>query len=263
MAHDEYKEMIAAHALSALDDNEARALNVHLETCAECRAELDDWLETASWLALDAKPQQPSPSVRSEILLKIRSDKPVSKPADTKVVAMPKRATTAWSSSQRWGAIAAAITITGLLVSLFVLWRENVQTKNQLAQISKQVEETRRELERERAISEILSSPGARLTELKGTPTAPAARAMVASEQTGRAMLLAKNLPPPPPGKAYQLWFIAGGPPIPGRVFKTDRTGEGTLTDHIPSQASVFAVTLEPETGVDKPTGDIVLKAGS
>ena len=85
---------------------------------------------------------------------------------------------------------------------------------------------------------------------------------MLAYDKNGRAILMAKGLPPPPAGKAYQLWFIAGGKPMPGKVFTTDASGAGTLKDQIPPQArnaAVFAITLEPEDGVQSPTGQIYL----
>jgi anti-sigma-K factor RskA len=45
-------------------------------------------------------------------------------------------------------------------------------------------------------------------------------------------------------------------------VFVTDRRGRGELADRIPTEARrspVFAVSLEPASGVSKPTGPIVL----
>ena len=89
---------------------------------------------------------------------------------------------------------------------------------------------------------------------------------MVAYDKNGRAILMAKNLPAPPAGKAYQLWFIAGGKPMPGKVFTTDASGAGTLTDSMPSAAMnspIFAITLEPENGVQAPTGAIYLSSKS
>ena len=61
MVHEDYKEMIPARALSALDAAEARALNEHLENCAECRKELEEWEATAAALAFAADPVEPSP----------------------------------------------------------------------------------------------------------------------------------------------------------------------------------------------------------
>ena len=85
-------------------------------------------------------------------------------------------------------------------------------------------------------------------------------------DTSGRAILMAKGLPAPPAGKAYQLWFIAGGKPLPGKVFTTDASGAGTLTDNVPSAAMnspIFAITLEPAGGVPAPTGAIYLSSGA
>ena len=68
MVHNDYKEMIPAHALSTLDAADERALNQHLAECDECRRELADWEATAASLALGAKPMEPSPQVRDKLL---------------------------------------------------------------------------------------------------------------------------------------------------------------------------------------------------
>lgn len=100
------------------------------------------------------------------------------------------------------------------------------------------------------------------MMELAGTNLMPQAHAMLAFDKNGRAILMAKGLPPAPAGKAYQLWFIAGGQPMPGRVFTTDASGSGSLKDQIPPEArnsAVFAITVEPESGVKSPTGEMYL----
>ena len=61
-SHEEYKEMLAAHALSALEQAEARLLEEHLATCAECQAELEEWRGTATALAHSADRVAPSPA---------------------------------------------------------------------------------------------------------------------------------------------------------------------------------------------------------
>jgi anti-sigma factor RsiW len=74
MVHDDYKELIPAHALSALDAADERALNEHLAECAECRRDLAEWEATAASLALSAKPMEPSPQVREKLLTQIRAE---------------------------------------------------------------------------------------------------------------------------------------------------------------------------------------------
>jgi anti-sigma-K factor RskA len=103
------------------------------------------------------------------------------------------------------------------------------------------------------------------MASLAGTPEAPGALARLAYDRaTGRAILFASGLPAAPEGKAYQVWYIAAGrPPMPGRVFKTDARGRGSLRDQMPEEgraaANTFAVTLEPEGGVSAPTGKMYL----
>jgi anti-sigma-K factor RskA len=241
MAHADYKEMLPAYALSALDASEAQALNEHLAECAECRQELATWEKTAAALALDAAPMEPSPAVRQRIMSAVREEK------DSRVVPFPARRNV-WMSFGSLGAIAAVILFVALIVGLFVLWQQN------------------RRLTLENEIVKLLTEPGSRLTELKGTAQAAGANAKLAYDRNGRAVLLANGLPPAPSGKEYQLWYIVGSnPPMPGKTFAPDNAGNGTLRDQLPQQArdsAVFAVTLEPAGGSNAPTSPIYLSSG-
>jgi anti-sigma-K factor RskA len=233
MAHDDYKELIPIHALSALDAADERALNEHLAECADCRRDLAEWEATAASLALSAKPMEPSPQVREKILTKIHSEKSSSK---VRPFPSPRR--------KVWVAIAAALFL-ALLVSVFVLWQQN------------------RELRRQNQVAQVLSAPGSKVIELSGTPEASRASAKIAYDPTGRAILIASGLPRAPQGKEYQLWYIVDNKPLPGKTFAPDPSGNGTLEDHVPQAArssAIFAITLEPAGGVRAPTGAIYLR---
>ncbi len=113
MAHEDYKEMLAAQALNALEATEVRELEAHLQGCAECRSQLTEWEDTAATLAfasLEARLLKPSPELRGRILEAVRADATASgttKPAEdghrrqlSNVVPLkPPR----WSSAQTWG----------------------------------------------------------------------------------------------------------------------------------------------------------------
>ncbi|HEX7774700.1 MAG TPA: anti-sigma factor [Pyrinomonadaceae bacterium] len=246
MVHKEYKEMIPARALSALDAAEAHALNEHLENCAECRKELEEWQATAATLALTADPLEPSPAVRERILSEVRKDLEPPK-------ILPFRATprNIWSSFGSLGAMATVVLLTALIVGLIVLWQQNRLMKNELAQSKEFIE--------------LVTTPGARMSELKGIDLGAGATASLAYDQNGHAMLMANKLPQPPRGKAYQLWFIVGtNPPMPGKTFSPDNTGTGTLKDQMPREAmdsAIFAITMEPEGGSSAPTSPIYLRS--
>lgn len=272
IVHEDYHEMIPAHALSALDAADEDALGEHLSECAECRIELDEWESTAASLAVVAEPVEPSPLVRERILSAVRQSVPLSQ-ADSKsersessVIPFTSPSRNIWSSFGSVGAIAAVVLFAVLIVSVVILWRENRAAQSNLASISNQLKAEQEELQRSTEFVQLLTTPGARMTELAGTNQAAGATAKLAYDKTGHAMLVANGLPSAPEGKEYQLWFIVGSTaPMPGRSFSTDSTGRGMLKDQVPEAAmdsAVFAITLEPAGGVNAPTGPICLRSG-
>jgi anti-sigma-K factor RskA len=240
MVHNDYKEMVPAHALSALDAADERALNEHLEDCAECRRDLAEWDAVAASLALSAAPIEPSPQIREKLLAQIRSEKSVAN-----VVPLPSRQRNLWNSLGSLGQIAAVVLFAALIIAVIVLWQQN------------------RTLREQNEVYQLLTAPGTRVAQLSGTTEASAATAKLAYDQNGRAILIADSLPRAPAGKEYQLWYIVNNKPVPGKTFTPDPNGRGVLKDQVPEAArksAVFAVTLEPAGGVAAPTGAIYLR---
>jgi anti-sigma-K factor RskA len=277
VTHEEYRDMLAAYALGALDRAEARALDEHLATCRACAAEIADWLDAASTLALSAEPVEPPAELRSRILESVRSIAQPSSQSITNakaedgtdgapqtrsnVIQLPSAARRRWGTGMWVGAIAATVAIISLVASLLIVWNRLNKLQEQYERERYRAESLARELSDEREARELLTAPGARTAQLAGTTVAQQASAKLAFDpQTGRAMLFALNLPPAPPGKSYQLWYISDlAHPVPGGVFNTDARGVAVLHDRVPEagrKASVFAVTLEPQGGVSAPTGD-------
>ena len=246
MVHEDYKEMIPARALSALDAAEERALNEHLENCDECREELEEWQATAATLSVVADPVEPSPKVRERILSEVRKEL-----ATPEVIPFRSTSRNIWRYFGSLGAMAAVVLFTALIVGLIVIWRENRLINEELA--------------RTREFMQLATTPGAKMNVLKGVDLGSGATAKLAYDKTGHAMLMADNLPSVPRGKAYQLWFIVGkNPPMPGKTFAPNSAGEGVLTDQMPKEAmdaAIFAITLEPEGGSPAPTSPIYLRS--
>src|SRR2546426_4762367 len=127
MVHEDYKEMLAPHALDALDTADARAFEDHLGGCAECRAEVIDWRDTAALLAHTAPPSAPSDELRARILSAAKQ----STERSARVVAMPPRRTTSlWPTLLK---IAAAVTFVALIGGVFWLWRRDVTSRRGIA----------------------------------------------------------------------------------------------------------------------------------
>jgi anti-sigma-K factor RskA len=288
--HEGYKEMLALHALGALEAEGVRAMEAHLGACAECRAELDEWRETAAALAYAAERAEPSARLRSRVMGSLREqpqsasakiaardsvgggssldEKPSSTPSN--VVPFEQPARRAWSSALRVGAMAASVAFLALMTFVVILWTRNSAMETEIARLTTRLNQIQGELAREREEKELIATRARQdmemfnvstMVTLKGTDAAPGAHAKLAYDpNTGRAMLLADNLPPAPSGKAYQLWFIAGSKPVPGTVFTPDARGHAEVRDQAPAGeargATIFAVTLEPASGVSAPTGD-------
>lgn len=271
-----YREMLAANAMNALDAPDAHALNYHLESCADCHSELNEWEDVVALLAFEAEPAEPPVHVRERILAILDTEDRAGRLAsdhisddgrdEGKILPFERRPKNIWASLGSAGAIAATIVFAALIIMLVMLWQQNRAMRSELARLTAEMNQTRVQLDREHAMGELLTSPDAHMAKLTGTNVAPGAHAMIAYDKSGHAMLMAKGLPSAPAGMAYQLWYIKDNKKMPGKVFTPDDAGNGTIEDQIPAgarEAAVFAITLEPKGGVQVPTGSIYLVSSS
>ncbi|HEX3240384.1 MAG TPA: anti-sigma factor [Solirubrobacterales bacterium] len=69
-----WRDDVAAYALGALEGEEARALEGHMESCERCRSELR-WLTPAVQLLPEsAERMQPPPRLRESVMAEVRAD---------------------------------------------------------------------------------------------------------------------------------------------------------------------------------------------
>lgn len=271
-SHEEYKEMLPAYALDALDAEEAREVEAYIKQHKDLRDELDDWRETASLLAYAVPVAEPSSSVREKLFANIRLQKQtssveVTKPASNVIPFPTKQTQRRWNTIQLVAALAASVAIFLLSVLLWTALQNNRANESQIAELKNRLNETQKRIEEQNKDIALFTSADSNIVALKGLGTAPNAVARLAYDRkTGNAVLIAENLPSIPAGKAYQIWYITDKP-TPGKTFKPDASGKATLRDLIPSgslQASVFAVTIEDEKGATSPTlNTMSLKSGS
>jgi anti-sigma-K factor RskA len=271
--HQQYQESLALHALDALDVAEARALEAHLATCAECRGTLIEFRDATGLLAHAATPKAPSDELRTRILSAARTEARAPQTA-SRVVQMPiaPRRSKLWPNVLR---IAAAIAIVGLLIGMIVFWRRGVAMQRDIARLTRERNRTADQLARERearakehdAVA-MLNSRDTKKMDLAGTPTAQNARGtFVFDPKTGHGMLMTEGLPATPADKQYEVWFIPKGhTPMPGKMFTVDASGRAMVAGEIPLEArlnAVIAITLEPKKGSAAPTSAIYLSSPS
>jgi anti-sigma-K factor RskA len=271
--HQQYQEWLALHALDALDVAEARSLEAHLATCAECRALLIEFRDATGLLAHAATPKASSDELRARILAAAQAETQAPQTA-SRVVRMPiaPRRSNLWPKVLR---IAAAVAIVGLLIGVIVMWRRDALSRREIARITR--EKTKAEnllaLEREARGKErdaiaMLNSRDTKKMELAGTQTAQNARGtFVFDPKTGHGMLMTEGLPATPADKQYEVWFIPKGhTPMPGKMFTVDKSGRAMVAGEIPLEARlnvVIAITLEPKKGSAAPTSAIYLTSPS
>jgi anti-sigma-K factor RskA len=267
MEHSEYQELLASHALDALDGRDALEMRAHLETCADCSAELAELRAAAALLAHAAEPFAPSDEVRQRIMREVRSQ-PRSVGEAQVVVPLRQGLSAAWPNVLR---LAAAFAFVALLLGIIVMWRRDAASRREMAELARQLNRQQRELQVERdnvarqteALA-LLNSSEAKKIVLAGTTTAQTARAtFVYDEKSRNGVLLIEDLPATPADKAYEVWFIPKGlAPIPGRTFTVNANGRALVADSLPvaaGSAAVVAITLEPKSGSAAPTGPIYL----
>jgi anti-sigma-K factor RskA len=92
----------------------------------------------------------------------------------------------------------------------------------------------------------VLSDPNAR------TVMTANGEAQLVVVPTGKAALVVRKLAPAPKGKDYEIWVFENGVPRPAGVF--EQPGVAMLSRRVEPGQTV-AVTLEPDGGLDAPSG--------
>jgi anti-sigma-K factor RskA len=256
MSHDARLEQAAdVYALGALDGEELTEFEAHLATgCATCAERLRETREALAVMPRALPPVPPSPALRARILQRIDAEPRVARPS---VAPRPERRRGVALRWAGWAGLAAAAAL------LVVVNTQLSRTREEMRHLQDRVATLQGELaERERMLG-FLSDPDVRYVSLAGLKPSPEANAWLLWNPTTReGLLLARGLPAPPAGHAYELWALAGTQPVPAGVFGVDTAGRGLLRlPALPPDRAfdAFAVTLEPAGGVPAPTGPMHL----
>lgn len=262
MTHDEIRTSIDAWALGALPEAEARRVEAHLAECPDCQAEAGMAGAVAVGLARSVPDHRPSPAVRAALLARAEADRRPAAPLPFVVREGP-------SITARAGWLAAAA---ALLLSAFLTW-DGLRLRDHVATLSSELAEARalvaasdlriaslqNAAERGTSAMAVLTAPDMARIDLAGQPDAPDARARAFWSRERGMVFSASKLPPPPPGKTYQVWVLTSDPaPLSAGLIEPDPQGHVDVVFATPpdiAQPVAVAVTLEPAGGVPAPTG--------
>jgi anti-sigma-K factor RskA len=194
VTHEELRDLVPAYAVDALEPEEARALEAHLQECEACREELTRLQEVAAELATGVAAVEPPSWLRGQVLSAVR-------PRPT---AVPP-----WMWQAGLAAAAALILLLG-----GGLLSEHQRVRVLTSQVGVL---TSRIADQERVLA-VLSSPTGRTATLSGS--AQANVHFMYDRASGQGALVVTDLRDPGARFVYQLWLIAGQEPQSVRVFR-------------------------------------------
>ncbi len=248
-SHDQFAEDVLLYALGSLDEGERQSFETHLQTCAECRRELQAAREDLGLLALSTAGPKPPARSRERFLKAIANE--------------PKAAARPANVGKGWMWIPWFATLVFALLSA-LLYFTNLRIKNDLASIRANSQSQTVELQQAHEMLDLLQSKEAVRVNLAAPNEKPKPQGKtIYSPEKGRLIFMASNLPPAPANKAYELWLVpTQGAPVPAGTFQTDAAGNATMMQvSVPSgmQAKAFAVTIEKAEGSSTPTMPMVM----
>jgi anti-sigma-K factor RskA len=267
------------YALGALSQHEARAFEVHLrQGCEVCERELREFTGVVDALSAGAPEAAPPAYLRDVLGARIEKEpsQPTSdRPVEAQVYHFPDRdaertlatptletPSTLWTGWLPW-AVAA-----GLLIACaysFINWRADhrrlqavqTETTHQMDTLLDQMAQQQQLAIELSQINAVLSSPQHSVITMTGLEAAPDATARIYWDHQTNQWVVSAGLPPPPPGKVYQLWMVTPDAKVSAGLIKLNSRGHGFALLGVPAnvgQMQAVAITLEPEGGSPQPT---------
>jgi anti-sigma-K factor RskA len=227
--HQDHQESLAAYALGALPEAEAERVRLHIESCRDCRSELE-WLRGAvDALPASIDPVEPPPELRARVMKIVDAEaarlRSAGEPGDesARTPTRPRR----WLTGPRLP-VAVGVAVACLVAIVVVLVTASTSTRTVPVQITA------------RALT------GRTHASLR--------------IHAGHAQLVVSRLPVPPAGHVDELWVKRGNAaPVPAGVFVL-QTGTVTVGQSV-RPGDLVLVTIEPGRGSPQPTTSPLLAA--
>lgn len=276
----EHEELLALYALGSLEGEDLERLEAHLRSgCAVCHGQLSERLGEAAALAEAVEEVMPRPGTREELMRRLRFETSghgyaVIGGDDLRDQVSDDDAEPAASNGPAWAWRLAAMLLLAAGLGVFI-WGRSVESglRNDLTASENRAEALVSQLEEREAeiatLSTRLTATQAALAsvasadqvQLAGLGTGGGAQGRLYAGERG-LLIVVDGLPAPDAEHVYQLWRIADGQPYPAGLLESSAdTAFLWTTAAAPTTVDVWAVTLEPEGGVARPTGEIVLSS--
>jgi anti-sigma-K factor RskA len=238
MDHETIQGLIPAYALAATDPDESQAVELHLPSCAACRAMLADYRRLGDDL-LYAAPAMAAPAGLTERMQRRLA------PAPQEVAPRP------W-----WARLRPRPAVFALGAAVLLLAVTNFYWFGRM-----------------KGLEQRTAAPAASFSWLADAAAVPlradgsgawAQGVVYAPKDAQPALLCVYGMPALPVGKSYQVWLIKDGKRDSGGLFQVSPDGFGLLVlrpQRPLSEYNAVGITVEPAGGSPAPTSPRVLGA--
>ena len=251
LVHEAISELLGVYSLHALESEEAAEVDRHLETCAECRAELAHHLDVAAALgSMDLEPVREG--MLDDIFARVRrEDEAAIVDLRSAPIAVPDRAPNVdrvatvialdaareakRHRTRRWRTgVAAAMVAGAIAVPSVVALQSSTPSLAALA-------------------SRTATRAGSHTVLLKDTTGHSLAKVVVGADGVG--YLVSNTLAVLPDDRTYQLWAVtspdAGTPPVSAGLLGSH---PGVVPFTVATTTAAYALSVEPKAGSLKAT---------
>jgi anti-sigma-K factor RskA len=297
------EELFPFYALDALTDEEKAEVEAYIANDPDAGVRLNALQETAELLPLAAESIMPSPSVKVNLMDRVRADsraqapraasaapivaqkRPAERPSLSQIswwhrlrrsFAMPVLAGTAalaaiilfiWAISlnQQVSDLQAQVADLSSDTALLTDQLETLQIDND--QLRVRNETLQQEIQAQNDILASYQAPGTSTIAIgDNTGENPEARAtLTVPPESGNATFVADNLGQLSADQVYQLWIIRGDQALSAGIFEVDENGRAIVeVDGILAASfDAVGVSIEPAGGSEQPTQDQIILLGA
>ncbi|WP_330331359.1 anti-sigma factor [Streptomyces sp. NBC_00536] len=236
--------LTGAYALDALGPDEHHAFTRHLGQCTSCAQEVREFAATAARLA-SAAAVPPPPELKALVLERIDSVRQL----PPRVPAPGRYAVLAAGIRRRGAVLVIAASLAAAVSFGAIALGQHGEAQRARRAVQAAQREADRAGARSEALTAVLAAPDARTAT--GRTASGARVTVVTSAARDQAVVLAAQLPPPPAGTTYQLWFSEHGSMRPAGLLGG---GHALLLDGAVRDATAIGLTVEPAGGSARPT---------
>jgi anti-sigma-K factor RskA len=281
-------EDLTLFAMDLFAPEEAAPLARHLQSCAECRAELGRIYGDLALVAATVELESPAASARERLVQQVAREKkiigqPTQKrpevhsqpPAETNPpIAAFGRSGSLFSIEDRPQkqtgrtimAIAGWAVAAGLAVTITLQHKDRGALNNTLATQAAQLQRLDADAASAHKLMDAITDPQSVRVTLTANPLPKAqpVGGVTYNPAKGSLIFLASNLDPLETYKTYELWVIPadGTAPIPAGTFHPDDQGNASvILPTLPKgvAAKAFGITIEADGGAQTPTPPIIM----